>query len=76
MSRSISVLLEKNRYSSDLLVLYCTMIYKECSGNLERKPREHVLIITNFLNAFFPLQPHPQLQRSYISMPVTHHFLN
>lgn len=53
-SRSISFLLEKNKYSSDLLELYCTMIYEECSGNLERKPQEHVLILTNFLNAFFP----------------------
>lgn len=75
-SRGISFLLEKNRYSSDLLELYCTMMYEDCSGNLKRQPWEHGLIITNFLDAFFPLQPHPQLQRSSISMPVMCHFLN
>lgn len=43
-SRGISFLLEKNRHTSDLLKLCCTMVREECSGNLMRKLWEHVLI--------------------------------
>lgn len=52
-SRGLSFLLEKNRHTSDLLKMCCTMIDEECSGNLMRKLREHVSIIIHFLNAFY-----------------------
>lgn len=64
-SRGLSFLLEKNRHTSDLLKVCCTMIDEECSGNLMRKLREHVSIIIHFLNAFFLLlHLHLQLQSS------------